>query len=237
MAALLFLLLAQFGDDPPPLPDLLAIDTTSVAEGVTALAPASRRSSCEPTCGSGSACVPSDRGPVCVAEGVLRSEAPTLRMGLSGQWVIDSGFNLDLVHAWRSGSASKVTEIRLYPAASYFFIDHLALHLGLGLQLTLVPNAGTVLGVSGKLGLRYYLELGPQFGLWPGIDAEFAQVQASSRNQTEGRFGFAASAQVPLLIHVAPPAFLGLGPKFDWFWSNDAGLLKLGLAFLLGFYL
>lgn len=238
MPPLFFALFAQLGGDDPELPDLLEVETASIALlARTSSAAAPPNVACRPACGAGHRCLPSDRGMVCVAEVHLGSGVGVERMGRAGQWVIDSGFDVSLVHAWRTSSDSKVTEIRIAPEAGYFFVDHLALHFGLGLQLTLVPNAGTVLGVSGKLGLRYYLDLGPHLGLLPGIDAELAQLQLSARNQTEGRFAFAMSVHAPLLIHIAPPAFFGLGPRFDWFWSNDAGQLNLGLAFLLGFYL
>lgn len=238
MPPLFFALFAQLGGDDPELPDLLEVETASIALlARTSSAAATPDVACRPACGAGHRCLPSDRGRVCVADVHLGSGVGVERMGRAGQWVIDSSLDLGLSQSWGGPAGAEIASLSLQPVASYFFVDNLALLMGLGLDFGVNNDSLTVVIVSGTAGLRYYVDLGYGFGLWPGVEGLVGWAHASSGRRSVDEMALAVTVQAPALLHVAPQAFVGFGPKFECLWFDDEAQLNLALAFLLGFYL
>lgn len=180
--------------------------------------------------------MPSDHGLVCVREEHLGDRVAQARMGLAGQWVIDSRLGLGLFQSWTAPEGQQNITLGLAPVASYFVVDDLALVMGLELQLSAI-NDFTVFVLGGTAGLSYYVDLGAGFGLWPGVDGSVAWTRASRGSLSFDEPYLGLTARAPALLHVLPGFFVGLGPKFEWVRLDEVSRFTLGFSWLIGFYL
>jgi hypothetical protein len=145
-------------------------------------------------------------------EAEVRATGP--RFGQAREVVLGGDFWVYLNHYEYVSDAKPTTYVIVRPAVDYFVADHLSLGGGLGFARSWQEGeSSNSFEVRPRIG--YELPVGDAFSVWPraGIQYElswFNDSYGSSSNRTLEAF-----AQVPVLAHVTPHFFVGIGPTFN----------------------
>lgn len=97
------------------------------------------------------------------------------------------------------------------PALDYFVIPSVS--VGGSVTLLIGDNSTTGIGVAGRAG--YNLNFTEQLGLWPIAGIGYAHVSSGSGTTSSSVSATVAHFYVPVLYHIIPHVFAGLGPFYD----------------------
>lgn len=100
---------------------------------------------------------------------------------------------------------------QIQPAADYFIIPSVS--VGGSVTLLLGDNSTTGIGVAARAG--YNLNFTDQLGVWPIVGVGYAHVSSGSGTTSTSASATVAHFYVPVLYHIIPHVFVGLGPFYD----------------------
>ena len=165
-------------------------------------------------------------------------------LGERGAMSINGAFALDLSSHSNDQNDNTVTSITVAPNGDLFVIPNVSLGGGLIVRYNKSGNVSTTsYGAQGRAG--YYLPIGSA-GIW--LMAGFAYLHGDSSIDTVlGTTGgtsdtFTLQVFMPLVVHLAPGFFIGLGPAIsqDLVYSDndntqpDAKQRVLGITSIVG---
>jgi len=143
--------------------------------------------------------------------------------GLPGQLVLSMGATTD-EHLFFHKQSGGGWQLQLSPALDYFLIQRLSVGGVLGYRYT-SGGAGTGTNASGAtrilVGGRvgFNIDINDRFSFWPLAGLFLERTSANHASTTNTWFGLFA----PVLFHVAPHFFAGLGPSFELNLSGPNG--------------
>jgi len=146
------------------------------------------------------------------------SAGPADGFGLPGQVAIDASLQLGLIH---SSGGSDGTTFAFEPGGDYFVAPNVSVGGLLGYRrvsqtfavgLTSFDLTSTTLTVALRGG--YNLRLGSQLSLWPKLLLGYQHIAVDVGTTNDSGYAIPLEVYVPLLIHVTPHLFIGIGPFF-----------------------
>lgn len=151
---------------------------------------------------------------------------PPRRFGEAGEFVFTNDLNLSLSSLTYDGTGSMSQSLQMGGSFDYFLVDHLSLGVAIGGSLSHsrgvdASNGATVVESTGffecspRIGVDF--PVGGPFSVHPLLGLEFGhetydEVQGASENKATQDI-LALNLFVPLLLHPAPHAFVGFGPR------------------------
>ena len=145
--------------------------------------------------------------------------------GSPGQWIIHSGSTLNVSHSAFDNFGNSVTSVTVSPSIDYFAAKRFSIgaDLDIGYQHGGAADPTVFKSTRFGAGLRvgYAIPLGERLSLYPRLTFGFRETWVSrvetfsSPEQTDKSTAVVATLFVPLLFHVAPRFFVGLGPGFS----------------------
>jgi hypothetical protein len=126
--------------------------------------------------------------------------------GEAGQFVISGEANAFFSKTNNVGWTAAIT-----PALDYFIMPSISL----GGSVTALVGSGshTGFGVAARAG--YNLNVTEQLGVWPIAGVGYAHESSGSGTASTSLSATVAHFYVPILYHIVPRVFVGLGPFFD----------------------
>jgi hypothetical protein len=176
---------------------------------------------------------------------VLVGQAEANDLGERGAVSINGAFGLDITSTSNDVKGSEsVTEVRVAPNGDLFVVPNVSLGGGLLVDyFSQGDSSSTAFGVQARAG--YYLPIGSA-GIWLMIGFDYLHGK-NSVSSGVGSFDYttdvlALDVYVPLVFHLAPNFFFGLGPsiKQDLTYSDDSNLVTdvkrrvLGVTSMVG---
>jgi opacity protein-like surface antigen len=152
--------------------------------------------------------------------------------GALGQYVISMGATTD-EHLFIHGESGGAWQLQLSPALDYFIAPRVSVGGVVGYRHASGGGGGTNSDGSNRftLGARagYDLDINDRFGFWPMAGLYFDRASANHNSVTNTWVGVYA----PVLFHVAPHFFAGLGPSLQLNLSGPNGN-EFGVDSLIG---
>jgi hypothetical protein len=156
------------------------------------------------------------------------------RFGDANEWVLSGELGAGVARTTYGGVDSSVTSFNVSPSFDYFAAAHVSLGLGgtVGHTFAESPRADgpkvqedqTTLALVGRVGLD--LPLSPALSLYPRASLAVGRTSYDARSGIDQNkysvINVTAGLFAPLLVHVAPHAFVGLGPFVSHDLSNKA---------------
>jgi hypothetical protein len=160
-----------------------------------------------------------------------RKPLPLPRFGRMGQLALTSAFNLFVSHSIQ-GNDQSYTAYGATPEADYFIDDHIAFSLGVHVirahwhgsePLTSIPWTNDVTDAGGAAGFAAEVPISDRFSLYPRAALGFGHVTydrtyesaEGPRSVRQEASSTSVFGSLPVLFHVAPHFFAGLGPAAD----------------------
>jgi hypothetical protein len=151
--------------------------------------------------------------------------------GAVGQYVVSAGATTD-EHLFIHGESGGGWQLQLSPALDYFLAPNVSVGGVVGYRHA-SGGGGTNSDGSNRftLGVRagYNVDFNDRFGLWPMAGLFFDRASANHDSTTNTWIGVYA----PVLFHVAPHFFAGLGPSLQLNLSGPNGN-EFGIDSLIG---
>jgi hypothetical protein len=141
--------------------------------------------------------------------------------GAAGQVAIDGDLSSGL-QKFKGGSWT----LTIQPAADYFVIPNVSVGLLFLYQHSSSFGSPTTIGVRPRAG--YALSFTDHLGIWPLVG--FTYQHASSNGQSAS--GSVLDLNLPLMIHIVPHLFAGIGPYYNLKVSNAT--TNYGFASMVG---
>ncbi len=133
------------------------------------------------------------------------------RLGRAGQLAIRGDFDLRLNVTYVKsprGDTDSSTSFQLGPAADFFPIEHVSV----GAALTYARLTADLHSFRVAPRVGYQIPLGELLSLWPTVGVFWQQRTVDPKlDLRERKLGIVFDA--PVLVHVVPHFFLGLGPR------------------------
>jgi hypothetical protein len=104
------------------------------------------------------------------------------------------------------------------PAADYFFMPSIS--VGGSVTALIGDNSHTGIGVAARAG--YNLNFTEQLGVWPIAGIGYAHESSGSGTTSSSISATMAHFYVPVLYHIIPHVFVGLGPFYDLKIAGDS---------------
>jgi hypothetical protein len=158
------------------------------------------------------------------------ASSPSAGFAAMGQWVLTMKTTPDEGYVFFRKPSGGDWEIGLHPALDYFITSSVSLGATAGYYHSPALTGTTVIDLGGRAGFN--LNINDNLGFWPTAGAS---LQLDSRDHnTDARTFFGIFA--PLLYHLVPHLFIGLGPSFSLQLSGGDGKVY-GIDFVLGGWL
>jgi hypothetical protein len=175
----------------------------------------------------------------------LVGQAEANDLGERGAVSINGAFGLDITSSSTDADNDQsITEVRVAPNGDLFVVPNVSLGGGLLVDYRSQGDASsTAFGLQGRAG--YYLPLGSA-GVWLQVGFDYLH----GKNSFSSALGsidyttdtFALDIYVPIIVHLAPNFFFGLGPslKQDLVYSDDSDAVPdvkrrvLGITSIVG---
>lgn len=126
--------------------------------------------------------------------------------GDTGQIAISGELNAIFTKTNHEGWTAAIT-----PALDYFVIPNVS--VGGSLTALVGDNSRTGIGVEGRAG--YNLNVTEQLGVWPRAGIGYSHESAGSGATSSSLSATVAHFYVPVLYHIIPHVFVGLGPFYE----------------------
>jgi hypothetical protein len=177
------------------------------------------------------------------------------RFGDAGRFVITNDLDLGVSHVGYSGTGSSTNSVTLVPSFDVFVVPHVTLGVealvsrssarGLQPDGSTVDSSRTSLALGPRIGAA--LPLADDWSWWPRVGVVFGEVSYSEssagRSNDNSLSTVTVHAAAPVLFHLAPRFFAGLGPTLSWDLSGkvddgrDLKATSFGVSGLLGGWL
>jgi hypothetical protein len=168
---------------------------------------------------------------LCLTPRAAHAEAKE-QFGQAGQLVIAADMFLSVLR----DETESLTRISIIPAADYFVLDRLSVGGTVSFDYGHFPtNYFIGIGLGPRVG--YDLGLSPAFSLWPRAGISWTHAVSSNSSSSLRREIITVGLYVPLLFHLAPQWFVGLGPFLNAQLNWGAGITTYGLRFTIGGWL
>jgi hypothetical protein len=152
---------------------------------------------------------------------------PADGFGLPGQIAISADLQLELIHSSTGGTSG--TTFVIQPAGDYFVAPHISVGglVGYGrgsASIVVGPTSVDATVTALIIGARggYDLRLAPKISLWPTLTLAY-EHRSTTRVGGADASGYSIPLEIfaPLLFHLAPHVFVGLGPIFGTELANS----------------
>jgi hypothetical protein len=141
--------------------------------------------------------------------------------GAQGQLVISSEMNAGFRKTNHQGWVANIK-----PAADYFIVPSISVGAAIGVAIG--DNSAKGFEVGARVG--YNLNVTEHVGAWPIVGIAYSHASASGGFSTSSTF---ANLYVPVLYHVIPHVFVGIGPFYDVHLAGD-GNHSYGVRSIVG---
>jgi hypothetical protein len=156
--------------------------------------------------------------------------SPSAGFGPIGQWVLSLRTTGDGGFLFFHNHSPGDWDLSLHPAIDYFITGNVSVGGVVGIGYSPADAGTTNLDIGGRAGFN--LNANDHIGFWPtaGLSVHYASIMHISNTATE------LDVFVPILYHLVPHFFVGLGPSFSMLLSGGSGKVY-GVDFLLGGWL
>ena len=142
--------------------------------------------------------------------------------GLAGQLAISGDLQATVLHESVSMGGGSATAVQIQPSLDYF----VAPNVSVGGALTIshgssgsssgsinTSSSSTSIGIAARAG--YNLHLAPMISFWPQLQLGYVHSSFSAGGMDSSGYTFSLAIFAPLLVHIAPHLFVGIGPVFS----------------------
>lgn len=147
------------------------------------------------------------------------SGTPGQGFGAQGQLAIDNDLGAGLTK-WKGGSWT----VAVQPAADVFVLPNLSVGLLLGYS----HSSDQVTDLAARPRLGYALNFSDHFGVWPLVGVTILHETRGGASATGSQLNLA----LPIMIHIVPHLFFGIGPDYNLKISN--ALTYYGVTSMVG---
>ena len=127
--------------------------------------------------------------------------------GSPGQWVVSADLQLSIIHASSGGA----TSVLIQPALDYF----LAPNFSVGGLISFAHGGAASIGdntIGFQVRAGYNLKINDTFSFWPRLGLGYFRGTSTFMGMDQSAYDIPLQIFAPVLWHVAPHLFIGLGP-------------------------